>query len=159
MKIFAKLVMVALLAAGAMSAPAYAQAISLKDASGAPLPIGTPVTATGPMDMAVASIVRRTCVVSMDGTVTAANVITFAAHTPGFVSSCAGDFNPNFEMKFLSSLQVQVSNLIAGPCTMPVMNFSWGNSVSTATLSSIATNGLCYLHAGSYFNISPSVKV
>lgn len=158
-KILLKLAMVALISAGVASVPVPAAAISLKDASGAPLPIGTPVTATGPIDLTVAGILRRACTISVDGTITAANVITFTTHTPGFVSSCAGDLNPNFDMNFLSSLSVQVSSINVGPCNMPFINFAWNNSASKASISSMTSGGICYIHAGSYLIISPFARI
>lgn len=148
----------ALIAAATLSAPAYALGIVLKNASGTALPIGTPVTAAGPLDITIFGFHRKICNVSIDSTITAADTITFTNVAPGFLSDCP-QFDPDFTMKFISFSNVQVSNISANPCNIGAVIFSWANIGSKAIISpSNVLGGGCVLNTGSYLQLTPAVK-
>lgn len=166
MKILAKTAITAVIAAAMSFTTAQAQMWT--NVAGAPLLIGTPITVAGPLDISLFGwIGRKTCNVSIDGSVTDLNVITFTQATPGFVSNCSIEddgevqfpFDVHAEKPLFSSKRAAVSSLIfysvAGPCTSTAVKFDWYNApVSKGVLPANVTASPCTLHSGSYLQVT-----
>lgn len=138
------------------------QAQTWTNASGTSLTIGTTVKLSGPMDFSAFGIIRKTCTVSAEGTVTSANTVTFTQSTPGFVSTCVGNYQ---------SFLIYPFNLVAGfssgsptgevagmpsvsidtpfPCSGS-LNFNWYDApISEARIPVNRLLSPCTIHAGS----------
>lgn len=146
-----------------------AQAQIWTDGSGTPLANGTPITISGVINYSLIRFILQTpCTVSMDGTVTSSDTITFTRHTPGFAGWCtladfgAVEFPFDVKAQFsgasatgkrATAVNVVVNNPI-GVCGMIAIPFDWYDSVlSEAQLPTNVSGATCTVHAGSQMRV------
>lgn len=166
MKILAKTAMIAVIAAAIGSTSAQAQ--TWTNAAGTPYPVGTGVTVAGPLDISLFGwLGRKTCNVSIDGTLVSSNTITFTASTPGFVSNCDADNEGAVEFPFNvvagfsgSSPTGEIAtagpvnfNTPVGACGGTIV-FNWYDAtISEGRLPANVTVSPCVMHAGSKLTV------
>lgn len=167
MKILAKTAMIAVIAAAIGSTSAQAQSWT-NATTGLTFANGTAVTVAGPLDISLFGwLGRKTCNVSIDGTVTASNRITFTASTPGFTSNCDSDNEGAVEFPFdvyagfsASSPTGEIAtagpvnfNTPVGACGGTIV-FNWYDApASEGILPSNVTVSPCVMHAGSKLTV------
>lgn len=163
MKILAKTAMIAVIAAAIGSTSAQAQ--TWTNAAGTPYATSTAVTVAGPLDISLFGwLGRKTCNVSIDGTLVSSNTITFTASTPGFVSNCDSDNEGAVEFPFNvvagysgsgdTATATSVNfNTPVGACGGTLV-FSWADATaSEGTLPANVTVSPCVMHAGSKLKV------
>lgn len=146
---------------GMVAAPAQAQIWT--NSSGIPWLNGTAVTLSGEMVVSMFGFPKTTCDVSVDGTITAPNVITFTQATPGFVTDCPIGVEADFEFPFnlraehgsptgkvAAAYNINLLTAV-GTCHAPVVKLAWSNApTSQGVLVSNVSAAPCVLHSGSY---------
>ena len=167
MKISARNVLFGISAICMAAAPAQAQ--TWTNAAGAPLALGTPISAAGKMIFTLFPFSPITCDVSMEGTITAADTITFTHGTPGFVSNCNVDDQGAVEFPFDVKAQFSGAsftgehatginifhNTMVGPCGVGSLKFAWYDApMSEGQLHSAVIAAPCTLNAGSWLRIT-----
>lgn len=166
MKILAKTAMIAVISAAIASTSAQAQVFT--NAAGTPFTLGQPVTVGGPLDISLFGwLGRKTCQVSIDGTLTAANTITFTHNTPGFVSNCNSDDEGAVEFPFDAVAGFSVGSATGEKVTVPLVTFNtpvgsctggivfdWYDApASEGRLPANVTVSPCVMHAGSKLTV------
>lgn len=163
MKVVLKACMLAVAALGTVVSPVHAASIS-SPAN------GTPVTATGTVDITILGWTsRKTCHVTASGTVDSSGVVDKFVFTSGSSSptiSCNADDQGPVEFPFsvtvTSSTVVTIDaitlNAASSPCVFTNIPLNWNNATSTASFSSGVIRGDCFVHAAS-ITISPAVTI
>lgn len=158
------------ISASALATAPTAQAQTWTNSTtGVALPIGQSITVAGTTEhSAFGYLWNMTCNVSIDGTVTASDTITFYRVTPDFVSNCTNPQN-NGSVQFPLTAKAQFSgasptgeraivnmtyNNPVGICTGTAIPFDWYDAlVSEARLPDNFSAGPCTLHAGSNMHV------